>query len=309
MLLRRAIAHFLLLPTVVIATVSSRALGAEAAGTKEACLSAADEGQSLRDDSKHMLAREQFLACARDVCPRLVRDQCTEWLRQLDEATPTVVFGAKDNRGNDVTSARVTSDGKLVTDHLDGKPVALDPGPHDIVFEREGAPPATVHVVLQTGEKNRNVSPTNPYLLLLNTMGGPEASNNDGRSARFLAARNIASLSLLAAGVVGVGAGVAFGLESRSQADQATSLRMSMPSYACASGSPPGCRALGDAVDAQNRDAVLSDVFYVAGGVLAGAAAATWLLWPRPHRDRPTATWLAPTAGEGRVGLSVGGVF
>lgn len=96
-------------------STATRAMAAETTGTKEACLSAADEGQSLRDDAKHMLAREQFLACAREVCPRIVRDQCTEWLRQLDEATPTVVFGAKDDCGNDVTSARVTSDGKLVT--------------------------------------------------------------------------------------------------------------------------------------------------------------------------------------------------
>ncbi len=192
--LRRAIAPGLLLQSLAMGSTATRAMAAETTGTKEACLSAADEGQSLRDDAKHMLAREQFLACAREVCPRIVRDQCTEWLRQLDEATPTVVFGAKDDCGNDVTSARVTSDGKLVTDHLDGKPVALDPGPHDIVFEREGAAPVTVHVVLRTGEKNRDVSPTNAYLLLLNGMG-PNDPSDARRSAPFWSARNVTSLS------------------------------------------------------------------------------------------------------------------
>ncbi|MDP9152531.1 MAG: hypothetical protein M3O36_21605 [Myxococcota bacterium] len=311
---RIVIASSLLLDAIVLSstTAGARAPGAPAPGTKEACLTAADEGQSLRDDSKHMLAREQFLGCAREVCPRIVRDQCTEWLRQLDESTPTVVFGDKDDRGNDVTSARVTADGKLLTDHLDGKPVAMDPGPHDIVFEREGTPPVTVHVVLRTGEKNRDVSPTNPYLLLLNGMGGDRGSGETRRSSPPWSARNVTSASLLVAGVAAAGTAIAFGLQSRNQADQATSLRMSMPSYACTVASTASCQALGDAVDQQNRDAALSTGFFVAGGVLAGAAVATWLLWPRAHEGLPrqgAGAWVAPAVGRGQAGMSVGGMF
>ena len=104
-----------LLLTAASGSTSSRALAAEAADSKEACLTAADTGQSLRDDGQYAMARDQFLACARDACPRLVHEQCTEWLRSLDEATPTVVFGAKDEHGNDVGAARVLSDGKLIT--------------------------------------------------------------------------------------------------------------------------------------------------------------------------------------------------
>ncbi|MDP9035081.1 MAG: hypothetical protein M3O50_09760 [Myxococcota bacterium] len=313
--LRIAIASLLVLNAIVLMSPAAhaRAPGAPAPGTKEACLTAADEGQSLRDDGKHMLAREQFLGCAREVCPRIVRDQCTEWLRQLDESTPTVVFGAKDDHGNDVTSARVTADGKLITDHLDGKPFAMDPGPHDIVFERPGSQPVTVHVVLRTGEKNRDVSPTNAYLLLLNGMGGDRGSGDGRRSSPLGSARNVTSAALLVAGVAAAGTALAFGIQSRNEAEQAAGLRGSLGrSYACTLASTPACHALGDAVDRQNSDAALSTGFFVAGGILAGAAAATWLLWPRSHEGgarQEAGAWIAPAVAAGQAGLRVGGVF
>ncbi len=40
------------------------------------------------------------------------------------------------------------------------------------------------------------------------------------------------------------------------------------------------CASWNDNVQAQGRDAILSDVLYVAGGALAVGAVATWLLWP-----------------------------
>src|ERR1700688_1559974 len=131
--------------------VSTSAVCAEGADQKEACLAAADTGQSLRDDGQYSAAREQFVACSRDACPKLVHDQCTEWLRQLDEATPSVLFGAKDDHGNEV-SARVLLDGKPIASSVDHKPVNVDPGPHDVRFEHDPDEPVTMHIVVRAGE-------------------------------------------------------------------------------------------------------------------------------------------------------------
>jgi hypothetical protein len=322
-----ASSSFILLLLAVSGSVSSSALAADGADSKEACLSAADTGQSLRDDGQYAAARDQFLVCARDVCPKLVHEQCTEWLRSLDEATPTVVFGAKDDRGNDVGAARVLSDGKLVTSNLDGKPLLLDPGPHDIRFERDPGGAVTVHVVLRTGEKNREVTATFPTI-----EGQPSTPAEEGRapasstpgeeshaSSSFWNARSVTSLSLLVGGAAAVGVGVFFGLQSQSEKSTADGI-LANPQPAGLNGNASACHApdastnpmcqnLSDTRDAQNRDAVLNEVLYVAGGVLAAGAVASWFLWPKRQEEHVSKAWIVPTLGPGHAGVGVGGAF
>jgi hypothetical protein len=279
---------------------------------KQICLTAADQGQSLRDDGKYMAAREQFFVCARDVCPKLVHDQCTEWVRQIDDATPTVVFGAKDAQGNDVMSARILADGKLVASALDGKPVTLDPGPHDIRFERDPVESVTVRVVLRTGEKNRDVSVAFPSEGV-SAGGGGNASGSPGAFGR---ARLPTSISLIAGGAVAIGLGVFFGLQSLSERNTADGIVAGFadPRRACADpiavANADACGRLGSARDSQNRDALLDGVFYATGGVLVAAAAATWFLWPKSRDASPGAVgYVAPTLGPGTAGVSLKGSF
>ena len=301
------------------------------ADEKQVCLAAADSGQSLRDDGQYLIARDQFVTCARDVCPKVVHDQCVAWLHQLDETTPTVVFSAKDDRGNEVTTARVISDGKLITSTLDGKPVQLDPGAHDVRFERDPSGATTVHVVLKPGEKNHEVAATFPAQegeLPPAATEPPEAAARAGGEAETTLwnARNVTSLSLVAAGAVAVGVGVYFGLHSQSENNKGGTITDGLmnigPNGTQVVGganktngchdfpTQSGCSSLNAARDAQDRDAVLSDVFYIAGGVLAAAGAATWLLWPKKEPEAPASTaWLAPTLGPGNAGMVVHGKF
>jgi hypothetical protein len=305
----------------VLSIVGTPARAFAADSTKDVCLSSADQGQSLRDDGKYSSAREQFATCSRDVCPKLVHDQCSEWLHQLDEAMPTVVLGVKDDHGADVVTARAFADGKLIAPSLDGKPVALDPGSHDIRFERDApAQSVSMHVVLRTGEKNREVmtafpavegqappaseapapspsSPTTPEV--------PEGSSTSSNG------RTITSLALLGGGVVGVGLGVFFGLASQSDKNQAGLLRGVVGTGGCPTPSTnANCQQLSDKVDAQNREALVSDVLYVAGGVLAAGALVTWLLWPKSVEERhASAAWVAPMLGPASAGVRVGGAF
>src|ERR1700704_232380 len=95
-------------------STSSQSLASEATDSKEACLAAADQGQSLRDEGKYSAARDEFLSCARSACPKLVHAQCSDWLRQVDEAIPTVIFAAKDDHGKNLSAVRVLLDGTVV---------------------------------------------------------------------------------------------------------------------------------------------------------------------------------------------------
>jgi hypothetical protein len=290
---------------------------------KEACLSAADQGQSLRDEGKYGLARDQFQICARDACPKLVHDQCTEWLRQLDDSMPTVVFGAKDDQGADVSGARVLIDGKEVSTGIDGKPVSLDPGAHEVRFERDTpSQSVALHVVLRTGEKNREVtgtfpapevtpvSPESPPATPTIPPPAPPLQTDEGQHGSNVG-RNAVSITLLGAGVVGLGLGAFFGLQSQNDKSDAAGLRAGLTQSECQTPSAsPTCQQLSDKVDAQNRDALVSDIMYVAGGVFAAGAVATFFLWPTAGGDTHAATsWVAPFVEPTRAGVRVGGTF
>jgi hypothetical protein len=302
---------------------------AVAADEKEACLSAADQGQSLRDEGKYSGAREQFLICSRSICPKLVHDQCTDWLRQIDESIPTVVFVVKDDKGNEVTAVHVIADGKQLTVVADGRPIALDPGPHEIRFERDNpSQSAGVQIVLRAGEKNREVSVAFPSLEAPSPERPPEISppppapvvavapervpETRPAPAAVSNARTIASLSLVSAGAVGAGLGAYFGIESQNEANQGNSTAKALGYGACgAAGNPadPRCKSLSDSRDAQNRDAVLNIVFYSVGAALAAGAVAAWVFWPKPAGEKASVTWIAPAVGSSGAGASVGGTF
>jgi hypothetical protein len=284
--------------------------------SKAECVTASEQGQQLRDDGKYLRAREQFQACSRATCPRVVSSLCTQWAHELDENTPTIVVGAKDAQGGDVVDAHATLDGAPLVDRLDGKPVPVDPGPHVLQVTREGSAPAEQKIVVRAGERSRVITLTLGVAPAASTggSGGPRAAE-PGAEAGVRASSGIGrglttgSLGVLAAAAIG--SGVYLGLHSTSLAGSAGALRGSIPSDACTSTTSQVCQNLSGAVDAENRDAVLARVFYVSGAVLAVGAAAAWFFWPRPKASESAAArvWLAPSgsAQGGTVGL--GGRF
>lgn len=122
------------------------------------CASKAEEGQSLRDQSKFIEARENFARCARESCPSVVRKDCNDWVADMDGKIPTVVFAVKDTRGDDVANAKVTVGGQTFA--LDGKATPMNPGPVHLTFESPGLGVAEMDVVVREGEKARVVEVT-----------------------------------------------------------------------------------------------------------------------------------------------------
>jgi len=142
---------------VLLAVVAMAALSTAhaRADDKQQCLAASDQGQQMRDDGKYRRAREAFAACARDACPALVRRDCVKWLADLEQSSPSIVVGAKDDRGTDLVDVTVLVDGATLVTKLDGKPMLVDPGAHVLRFETTGFPRVEQHVMVHAGEKSR----------------------------------------------------------------------------------------------------------------------------------------------------------
>ena len=124
----------------------------------QACLGASEKGQRARSAGKLREARDQFLVCGAEVCPALVRRDCTQWQAEVMSTLPTVVLGAKDKQGRDLFDVTVSMDGETLTKKLDGKSVPIDPGPHTFKFEVVGAAPVTERALVKEGEKTRVIS-------------------------------------------------------------------------------------------------------------------------------------------------------
>ncbi|OJY17387.1 MAG: hypothetical protein BGO98_00340 [Myxococcales bacterium 68-20] len=130
------------------------------ADEKPQCVAASEKAQKLRIAGRLSEARAELATCGRIECPKLVQQDCSEWMREVLAILPSVVLGAKDQDGRDIVDAKVSIDGKVVTESLDGKAVAVDPGVHLFRFETQGAPAVEEKVVVRQGEKNRILTVT-----------------------------------------------------------------------------------------------------------------------------------------------------
>ena len=119
----------------------------------EQCVVANETAQRLLRAGSLAAAREQVNLCVATTCPELIRNDCNELSKAIQAATPTVRFDARDKSGATVNNVRVTIDGTVLAESLDGTPLAVDPGKHRFVFESPGLPRTTKTIVLKTGEQ------------------------------------------------------------------------------------------------------------------------------------------------------------
>ena len=226
------------------------------------CVKASEDGQQLRDDGKYKRAREQFVTCSRDVCPGIVKKDCTEWLQALDRSTPSVVVGARDAAGKDLTDVKVTVDGQPFITRLDGRPLPIDPGAHVMRYEAAGVPPVEEQVVVHAGEKNRPLmvrftdpAPKPEPVRVAPERPAPSASGGGGGVPT-------AAIVVGAVGVVALGSFTFFGITGKGDVSD---LRGS-----CA----PSCDPT--KVDAARNKLIIADISLGVGVVALGVA--TWMV-------------------------------
>jgi hypothetical protein len=184
-----------------------------AADDKQACVTASDEAQKLRDEGTLKQAREQLVLCAREACPGIVRKDCLQWLSEVEASLPSVVLSARNAQGGDISSAKVTVDGTMISDKLDGKSIFVDPGPHTFKFEVEGQPAVEQQAVIREGEKNRAITAT------FGTSTPPEGTPNPVTQAPSEPDKKsapVAGYIIGGVGLVALGGFVYFGLSGKS---------------------------------------------------------------------------------------------
>jgi len=204
---------------VLLATLSAappaRAQGAPASEV-DACANAAEESQPLRTAGKLTRAREKILVCARPVCPAAIRSDCAKWLAEVDAVMPTIVLRVVDPAGKDLTQVRVSVDGAVLTDKLDGRPISIDPGEHTFTFESAGHKPLTEKLLIRQGEKVRLVSAS--FAPVSDKPAG-NARTTDGATEPRREWGGIPTISWVLGGVGLVGVGVGVGMWASGTSD------------------------------------------------------------------------------------------
>jgi hypothetical protein len=93
---------------------------------------------------------------------------------------PTVVVAARDAEGHDTASVRLSIDGKVVADKLDGRPIEIDPGLHSFRLESSAAGTWTEQQELvREGERDRAITLVLPGKAP-SSAGGSSASTSIG---------------------------------------------------------------------------------------------------------------------------------
>ena len=154
----RRVARVVSFASVVVPLVVAQLFFAPSARADDAvCVDASEHALELRRTGKLRESLKQLAICADPSCPREVSEECTHRARAIDTAIPTLVIAASDGTGNDLTAARLTIDGSLVSETLEGRAIALDPGAHTVKVEGNGAVSEKTFV-LREGEKDRHES-------------------------------------------------------------------------------------------------------------------------------------------------------
>lgn len=133
---------------------------------KTQCAAAYERAQEDRAASHLKSARDDLVICAQQTCPSFVQTDCVQWLAEVEAEMPSVVVAAKASDGSDTVDVKVTVDGEVFAEQLDGKTKDIDPGMHVFRFEHADAEPIERQILIRQGEKNRIVevsfAPTEP---------------------------------------------------------------------------------------------------------------------------------------------------
>ena len=258
--------------------------GVSRADDKLACVRAADAAQEQRSAGKLNDARTSLHACARGACPTLVRNDCTQWLSEVEASMPTIVIRAEGAHGEDFTDVQVDCDGRRIADRLDGLPLDIDPGPHTLTYRRGASSVARQEIVVRTAEKNRTVT------LRLESNVAAAAPSEARAPAEGLAFRPSAAAWIFSGvAVVGAASFAYWGLRG--------SAEVSDMRDECA-GHCPASR-----VDAARGKLIAADVSL--GIALVSAGLATYFFWSAAVEKNAPATRAAPSPSPPRRDVSI----
>lgn len=143
----------------LLAAVSPSA-AAPTPSTAEECAATAEHAADLRDGGRLRDAAAAFAVCARDACPRIVRDDCRRGLQDLDERGPHLISKLRDADGHDVADADLALDDQPLSVDARTRGLLVDPGTHVLSARRGGAVVARSTVIVTANDGLRTVELT-----------------------------------------------------------------------------------------------------------------------------------------------------
>lgn len=123
----------------------------------DACIQSHYAGQVAQRDGRLREAREAFARCSSVDCPGVIRQECNALADEVRRQVPTVVLGARSSAGDELR-VRVSIDGVVVAESLDGTAMEVDVGQQVFRFEHPDYEPVEMTVVIRAGEKMRSVT-------------------------------------------------------------------------------------------------------------------------------------------------------
>ena len=261
-----------------------------AADASQACIEASDQGQLLRIDKRLREAREQFVRCAQEDCPSMVRESCVRWLDETGRAIPAIAFAVHDSTGSDVSGVRIAVDGVLVTERYDGTALPLDPGEHAFHFSSADGASVDRTFRLTQGDQERR----EPIVLETHSRRAPVSTAHRSADAPTSSSPlRTWGFVMSVAGVAGLLTGGVFGTLAIVQNDSAH------------------CDAQNVCGDAQarrdaQRSATASTVAFAAGAALAAGGLGLVLLGGRHASARID---LSPVLTAHTLGLGLGAAW
>ncbi|HYQ17424.1 MAG TPA: hypothetical protein VEQ58_16740 [Polyangiaceae bacterium] len=100
----------------------------------ETCSAAYERTQTEKLAGHYVAASAAALECSQLQCNGAIVKECLRFYEALEADTPTLVFSARKAEGGELTDVRVEMDGQLAAEQITGRPLAIDPGPHNFVF-------------------------------------------------------------------------------------------------------------------------------------------------------------------------------
>lgn len=123
--------------------------------TREQCLDAHREAQELKKNGKFLEANEHLLICSAGSCPGAIISDCGNWITQLEQLTPSMVFEIKLD-GKQALDAKLFVNDRPIDDL--SQAVKVNPGRHTVRVELPPFPPREEQVVLPEGQRMRLIS-------------------------------------------------------------------------------------------------------------------------------------------------------
>jgi hypothetical protein len=283
--------------TMAVAWAITDGAASAADPTTADCLAASDASLKLGNEHKLRAERAQLLVCAAQSCPADIRKECLARVDEVNAQIPTIVFSAKEPTGADLSAVKLSIDGEVLAERLEGTALAVDPGEHTFTFEATGQPRLSKKFVVVEGQKDRR------ELISLGapTEGAAAAAAATAAPPEFWTTRRTIGVATGGVGAAGVVLGSVFGLLASSKW---TSSKSECPAAGCAN----HAAAVTDH-DSASSMATVSTVAFAAGGIALAAGAVLFFTGGKSQAEMPASIVVAPTIGAESAGVSAAGVF